>query len=311
MTAQNVSVTVPFSQAIERVKLVLFRPFDVGKWFIIGFCAWLAYLFEGGGWHPGGLQHHVDGRQSARQELETARDYVVANLAWLIPVAIAVVTVAIVVGLIVLWLNSRGKFMFLHCVALNTAQVREPWHRYGPEARSLFLFRLLVSVISLVVMLPLAAGMIISILGMVFRETATLGGVAGAVGFLGGMIVFGIFFWLISRFTRDFVVPIQFLRRSSCFAAWGEFRRLLFANAAHFLLYLLFRIVLWIGISLCLVLLVLATCCIAGCFLAIPYLGTMLLLPVLVFDRAFSLHFLAQFGPDYDFTLAQRTPAEM
>ena len=45
---------------------------------------------------------------------------------------------------------------------------------------------------------------------------------------------------------------------------------------------------------------VLCTCCIAGCFLAIPYIGTVLLLPVLVFTRAYSLHFLAQFGPDYD-----------
>jgi len=45
---------------------------------------------------------------------------------------------------------------------------------------------------------------------------------------------------------------------------------------------------------------VLMTCCIAGCFMAIPYLGTVLLLPVLIFYRAYSLHFLAQFGPEYD-----------
>ena len=32
----------------------------------------------------------------------------------------------------------------------------------------------------------------------------------------------------------------------------------------------------------------------------VPYLGTVLLLPVLVFQRAYSLHFLAQFGPAYD-----------
>jgi len=48
------------------------------------------------------------------------------------------------------------------------------------------------------------------------------------------------------------------------------------------------------------VIVVLVTCCIAGCFLAIPYVGTVLLLPVLVFQRAYSLHFLAQFGPAYD-----------
>jgi len=45
---------------------------------------------------------------------------------------------------------------------------------------------------------------------------------------------------------------------------------------------------------------VLVTCCIAGCLLALPYLGTVLLLPVLVFKRGYSIHYLAQYGPDYD-----------
>jgi hypothetical protein len=45
---------------------------------------------------------------------------------------------------------------------------------------------------------------------------------------------------------------------------------------------------------------VIATCCIAACLLALPYLGTVLLLPVLVFQRAYSLYYLAQLGPKYD-----------
>ena len=39
-----------------------------------------------------------------------------------------------------------------------------------------------------------------------------------------------------------------------------------------------------------------ATCCIA----AIPYVGTVILLPIPVTLGAFSLLFLRQFGPDYD-----------
>lgn len=39
-----------------------------------------------------------------------------------------------------------------------------------------------------------------------------------------------------------------------------------------------------------------ATCCLT----AIPYVGTVVLLPVFVCLRAFSLLFLRQFGPDYD-----------
>ena len=40
----KVSVIDPISQAIDWVKIMLFKPFDLGKWFVIGFCAWLAYL---------------------------------------------------------------------------------------------------------------------------------------------------------------------------------------------------------------------------------------------------------------------------
>jgi hypothetical protein len=32
----------------------------------------------------------------------------------------------------------------------------------------------------------------------------------------------------------------------------------------------------------------------------IPFLGTVLLLPVHVFRRAYSLHYLAQYGEEYD-----------
>ena len=37
----HVSVTLPISPAMDRVKRLLFQPFDLGKWFMIGFGAWL------------------------------------------------------------------------------------------------------------------------------------------------------------------------------------------------------------------------------------------------------------------------------
>jgi len=45
---REISVTEPLTLAYDRMKLVLFQPFDPGKWFVIGFCAWLAGLGESG-----------------------------------------------------------------------------------------------------------------------------------------------------------------------------------------------------------------------------------------------------------------------
>ncbi len=81
----TVSVTVPINQAIERVKLLLFRPFDLGKWCTIGFCAWLAYLgqngvsanFNGGSSRGGGADIH--------EKLQHVWGYLLANLYWILP----------------------------------------------------------------------------------------------------------------------------------------------------------------------------------------------------------------------------------
>lgn len=92
----------------------------------------------------------------------------------------------------------------------------------------------------------------------------------------------------------------MFLRRKPCLDGWREFGRLLTAQPGEFIVYLLFQIVLAIALGLLVLMVVLVTCCIAGCLLILPYLGTVLLLPVLVFKRAYSLHYLAQYGPEYD-----------
>ena len=39
----------PLSRAVERAKDICFRPFDIGKWFVLGFACWLARLGQGGG----------------------------------------------------------------------------------------------------------------------------------------------------------------------------------------------------------------------------------------------------------------------
>lgn len=53
------------------------------------------------------------------------------------------------------------------------------------------------------------------------------------------------------------------------------------------------------GIAACL------TCCLA----ALPYIGTVILLPVYVCLRGYGLFFIRQFGPDYDvFTAVGQSP---
>ncbi|MBN1816823.1 MAG: hypothetical protein JW828_05655 [Sedimentisphaerales bacterium] len=107
-------------------------------------------------------------------------------------------------------------------------------------------------------------------------------------------------FGIVLKFIRDFTVPIMYLRRSTCTQAWREVKALVKANAGRFVVYILFQILINFVIGLIVFAIVICTCCIAGCFLAIPYIGTVLLLPVLVFERCYSLYYLAQYGPEYN-----------
>jgi hypothetical protein len=196
-------------------------------------------------------------------------------------------------------LSSRGRFMFLHCVALDKAEVCEPWGKHGRAADSLFWFRVVLGFIGMVLMLPLLAVIAATILQMVLRGAVNFPGVMLAVGLCLVFFLLGIVFTLVQKFTYDFVVPIMFLRGGKCLAAWKEFRSLLAEHAGLFTLYILFQIVLAMVIGMIVMMALFATCCFC-CLALLPYIGTVLLLPVLVFKQSYSLYFLRQFGPDYD-----------
>ena len=85
------------------------------------------------------------------------------------------------------------------------------------------------------------------------------------------------------------------LRSCRIMAAWGLFRDIFKAHVGVFVLYLLFRFVLTLVISS----IAMLACCLLCCTVLIPYIGTVILLPVVVFWRSYSVHFLEQFGGAY------------
>ena len=192
--------------------------------------------------------------------------------------------ILLVMGLLFLWLNCRGKFMFLHCVALNRAEVTEPWNKYGPEANSLFWFRLGLGFLGMVLTLPLLGIIAVMILRMIYQGEPDVAGIMTAIGLGLALFLVGIVFVIIRKLMVDFVVPIMFLRQEKCWAAWKEFYRLFSARFWQFVLYLLFQIVLSMAIGMVVMTVLIATCC-CCCLMLVPYISTVLLLPVLVFKR--------------------------
>jgi hypothetical protein len=304
----KVSVIDPISPAIQRVKDVLFKPFVLGRWFTIGFCAWLAYLGSGGGGVGGGgppynAPHKPHEQQAQIAEgINAAKEYILDNLCWIIPLIAIVAVVMIGIGLLIIWLNSRGKFMFLHCVATNKSEVKVPWHKFRKHGNSLFLFRVVLGIISLVIVAVPILGIVFLAIMMATKTVPYVASIPGIVIF--GLIIFAlsIALFLVKKFTLDFVVPIMFLQTASCVAGWREFLTILSVNKARFALYILFQIVIAIAIGAIIAIGFCIGCCLccASLLLLIPYIGTVILLPLLVFERAYSLYYLRQFGPGFD-----------
>ncbi|UCD50128.1 MAG: hypothetical protein JSW27_21685 [Phycisphaerales bacterium] len=301
-----VSVIDPIGPAIERVRTVLFRPFDLGKWCVIGFSAWLAQLGTGGGNGGGGGGSGGDGAHrpeditdEIRHGYEVAREYVAANLYWILPVAIFVLIVFISVWLLITWLSSRGRFTFLYCVAQNKGEFWNPWRLLLPHGNNLFGFRVALGIIWFLTGAAfLAAGGVLAFFAhqtLGFTVVTILGLVMCGLLFFATMIVFGI----IAAFTTDFVVPIMYVRRLRCRPAWRVFLEVLSENKGRFFVYLLFQIVITIALG-AIAVGMMCVCCAACCLFMLPYVGTVLLLPLSVFRRSYSLYYLAQYGPQFN-----------
>ena len=294
---QRISVIDPIGPAIEHVRLMLFKPFDLSKWFIIGFCAWLAQLGQGGS--GGGNGWRSDSHEPI---FNTIKDGILAHLAVIILIAAIIVPIIIIIAVVLCWLRSRGQFMFVHCVAVNKAEVVVPWNKFARHGNSLFLFRIILGFIGfLVIGLPIAASIFAGF--AMFATGFNLAAILGLTGAIFIVFVVAFLIGLIAKLTTDFVVPIMFLNTESCVAGWKQCLTLINGNKAQMALYILLQIVIFMVIAFISLTICVVTCCCCCCLLVLfvlPYVGIVILLPLFAFKRAYSLFYLRQFGTQFD-----------
>ena len=297
----GLSCTAPFDKSWRCMKRILFTPFDAGKWFILGFSAWLSTLGEGGGGSANFNLGDLGGGQGlpfgGDKPPENFREFIemVPAIVWII--AAATIVVSVVLMIVVLWVRSRGKFMLLDNVLRDRFEVVAPWRRFKQLGNSLFLWNLCYGLVTgLLVLLWLALVAFAVVIPCIRAETFLTETVPiiviGSLLFIAMIIVFG----YITRFVEDLVLPVMYRFDITVMAAWRHVLDMAKGNWGNLLLYGFFYFVLTIGATMVAQLVVLVTCCAA----ALPYLGAVILLPITVFFRAYSVEYLAQFGPEYD-----------
>jgi hypothetical protein len=289
-TEPNIEIFKPFGKAFELMKKILFQPFDLKKWFIIGFAAWLANLGRGGGTFNYQFNRHEE-IQKVNEAISQIPHPVLVLGVWLLIIFVLVLIVLFA------WLRARGGFMFIDCIVKNRAAIAEPWHEFRKEGNSYFLFSLVITFVFIIFAALLALPLIVmAINGRYYlhlhRDRLDVYVILAIAAWV-FVILLVIIAWAL---IATFMVPVMYRRRCRAYEGFRAVLALIASHPGEILLYCLFLIILAIATGLISCLVICATCCIA----ALPYIGTVILLPVFILFRSFSLVFLRQFGADYD-----------
>jgi hypothetical protein len=284
----RIEIFAPFGAAYELMKRILFQPFDFQKWLVIAFAAFIS-----GSWGPGFSWRSSNWNFRSTTHHSFTRTEAIPP--WLIALIVVGVVVALVVIFVLAWISARGRFIFTDCVVKNRGAIVVPWREYRREGNSYFLFSIAVGFLALLIIVALAL-LIFLPLGFFASGTgSTAHGpvmVFALVFFALIMLSFAIFFGVVSHL----MVPVMYRRRCLAREAFMDVARLVLHRPGPFILFVLFSIVLALGLGICAMVAACLTCCIA----AIPYVSTVVLLPAFVWLLAFKLIFLRQFGPEYD-----------
>ncbi|MFZ2657103.1 MAG: hypothetical protein WAX69_19370 [Victivallales bacterium] len=301
--------------AWDRMEDILFRPFEIGKWFLLGFSAWLANL--GQGMNMGfnysfpqnpdlsnpAMKGNGEGALSILHQLFDGRFFTTTLILVIAALAVFIIIVALFFALVMLWVRSRGAFIFIHDLMTGTTELARPWGRYSRQGNSLFILRMLFAILVLAALLFCVAIGILLLLGSIRTGKIDALGVGGIIFMITSVIFVLLAAALASLTIEAFIVPIMFRKKGAALDAMMDFISLVnhhpFAFIRFFLMYFLLKICATTAIIVFLVS-TCCFCCVGFIVLSLPYIWAVVLLPVLVFFRLYSISFLAQFGGEYD-----------
>ena len=291
----RIAYVEPMARAFARMRALLFAPFRTRTWFVIGFAAWLASIFEGSGGSAGSKFQAEDG--SISEMGESALNFFQTLSLSLLVVVLVILAVFVLFAL--LWISSRMKFVFLDQVVTGAARVKEPWARYATQGDSLFIWRVFFSILMFFVAGMLVLALVVSTgvaAGVGWNEISIAAIVWCGSGLLFLVLIPALY---VSLFLDSFVVPLMYRHGLSVMDAWRRLLPLLRRHAGHFLLFGVVFFVLNVVATGVIVAAGVLTCCVGLALFSLPYLGTVITLPVWIAFRGYSLEYLAQFGEEY------------
>src|SRR5437773_1803234 len=99
---RSIAILAPLEEAFELMQKILFQPFDLTKWLIIGFAAWIATFFSGGG---ASFRSFAKGEWRWESYHPGPRISIHHVAPWMIPLLLILVIVALGAIIALMWIN--------------------------------------------------------------------------------------------------------------------------------------------------------------------------------------------------------------
>jgi hypothetical protein len=324
--------------AIQHTRKQLFQPFRMGQWARLALVGLLAGELGSGGCNTGsfpGPQSGGGGHANSGMDPAT-----------LVVLIAAAIVIALVVGLVFMYLNSMMRFVLFDSIVSGECRIREFWRRRKRPG-----FRFFVWQIVFVLVTGAAAAILIGIPAAVALAAGWLQNPKDHILplVLGGICLFFMFlaFFIVMLtvvvITKDFVVPLMALEDVSAFEGWRRLLVMLKAEKGSYAIYILLKVGLAIaagivfGIINLIVMLMLVlpmilfglagvlagksaglewnvyTITLAVVFGSIAlavlmYVLAMIYVPAIVFFPAYAIHFFASRYPALDAALHPAPP---
>ena len=292
----NISPIDPIPIAWNHMVRILFQPFEFKKWLLLGFCAFLAQCGENSGSSGSSGSAGNESGQFAQ-----ARTWIESQPSELLmTIAICGGILIILTALFTIWLSSLGKFMLLDGIVKNRGAVSEPWGEYKSEGNSLFLFRIVFGLLAIVGLIITGGIPVLIALPDIQSEIFRGASIAAIVIAACLLLPYAIACITFKFFLDCFVVPTMYLKRvrvvEGVNVAWNALCK---GHIGSAIVLMILMFLFGIVASIIAIAGICATCCIG----ALPYVSSVLLLPITVFFTCYTLCYIQQFGEGWQFNL--------
>lgn len=288
-------------QAMERTRMMLFEPFNLGTWVQLAIMVFLASLTGGGG--SLNMNFNMGGRgpdtgiveQDVTPDFEAitgqAQEFAGEYAAF---IALGVVLVLALLVLLI-WLSARGEMMYVRATAIGSPSFGDDWRNTRRTGNSLFRFRLVLGLLTLGIVLILG-GIFVALGFAISADEASFAWLAFLIPAVVCVGLVGLAYMIVHVLLWAFVVPLMYRLDLLCTEAWSVAIPILKANVLPIVLLIALRMVAYIALSIVSFFVGCLTCCIGF----LPVIYQTIFQPFFLFDRHVPLFMLESIGPEFE-----------